>query len=72
METVFFYGNLEEEIYLTIPTGLDLITGEEYDSSYCLILLKAMYGLHIVSQAITPKNTPKKSGQYNYIFLLSK
>ena len=28
-----------------IPTGLDLITGEEYDSSKCLILLKAMCGL---------------------------
>ena len=36
---------MEGEIYLKFPTVLDLITGEEYDSRDCLILLKAMYRL---------------------------
>ena len=31
VETEFLYGDLEKEIYLKIPTGLDLITGIEYD-----------------------------------------
>ena len=31
VETEFLYSNLEEEIYLDIPTALDLITGEEYN-----------------------------------------
>ena len=33
VETAFSDGNLEKEIYLNIQTGLNLITGEEYDSS---------------------------------------
>ena len=37
VETSFLYGDLEEEIYLKIPTELDLITGEEYDADDCLI-----------------------------------
>ena len=45
VETAFSDGNLEKEIYLNIQTGLNLITGEEYDSSDFLILLKDMYGL---------------------------
>ena len=45
VETEFLSGNVEEEIYLKILNGLDLITGEEYNSNNCLILLKTMYGL---------------------------
>ena len=45
IETAFLYGDLDKEIYLKIPTGLYLITGENYDPSDCLILLKTMYGL---------------------------
>ena len=45
IKTSFLYINLDKEIYLKFPTGLDFITGEEYDSSDCLILLKAMWGL---------------------------
>ena len=45
VETAFLYGKLEEEIYLKIPAGLDLVTGEKSEPGDCLVLLKAMYGL---------------------------
>ena len=45
VETAFLYGELEEEIYLKIPAGLDLVTGEKFEQEDCLVLLKAMYGL---------------------------
>ena len=50
VKTSFLYGNIEEEIHPKIPTGLDLITGENYNTDHCLILLKAIYGLVQVSQ----------------------
>ena len=55
VETAFLYDDLEEEIYLKIYNGLDLITGEEYDSDNCLILLKAMYGLVQVARQFYKK-----------------
>jgi len=39
VETAFLHGELDEEIYMDLPAGLD---GE---SDECLLLLKALYGL---------------------------
>jgi len=39
VETAFLYGNLEEEIYMDLPEGMEG-TAEE-----CLLLLKSLYGL---------------------------
>ena len=55
VETSFLYGELEEEIYLKTPTGLDLVTGEKYEPGDCLVLLKAMYGLVQVARQFYKK-----------------
>ena len=34
-----FYRETDKEIYLKIPTELDIVTGDKCDSSDCLILL---------------------------------
>jgi len=39
VETAFLHGDLEEEIYMNLPQGMN---GE---SDECLLLLKALYGL---------------------------
>jgi hypothetical protein len=38
-ETAFLHGKLQEEIYMNIPEGMS------YDSKYCLLLTKTIYGL---------------------------
>ena len=45
VETAFLYGDLDEEIYMKIPEGLHLFTGEQYDVDDALVLVQAMYGL---------------------------
>ena len=45
IETAFLYGELEEEIYMKIPEGLNEYTGKHYDDKECFVLNKAMYGL---------------------------
>ena len=45
VETAFLYGNLEEEIYMKIPEGLEYFTGEKYDVEDAVILVQAVYGL---------------------------
>ena len=45
IKTDFLYGELEEEIYLKTPTGMNIVTGKKLESGDCLVLLKAMYGL---------------------------
>ena len=44
-KTAFLYGELEEEIYLKITTGLDIVTDKKLESGDCLVLLKAMHRL---------------------------
>jgi hypothetical protein len=44
VETAFLYGELEEEIYLHIPSGYNEVFGK-IDSEKCLILKKSLYGL---------------------------
>jgi len=39
VETAFLHGDLEEEIYMNLPDGM------EGESNKCLLLLKALYGL---------------------------
>lgn len=45
IETAFLYGELEEEICMKIPEGLNAHLNEEYDEMACLILDKSIYGL---------------------------
>ncbi|KAL7577258.1 hypothetical protein ACA910_003579 [Epithemia clementina (nom. ined.)] len=46
VETAFLYGELEEEIYMTVPDGYAEVTEEEIDGAvYCCALLKSIYGL---------------------------
>ena len=45
VETAFLYGDLEEEIYMEIPEGLNEFGKEKYDGDACFVLEKAMYGL---------------------------
>ena len=44
-ETTVLYGDLEEEIYMKIPSGLAEYFGSEVEEDECLILLKSIYGL---------------------------
>jgi hypothetical protein len=44
VETVFLYGELNEEIYMTISSGLIGYTMEDYNEE-CLILNKLIYEL---------------------------
>ena len=46
---------MEEEIYLKIPTRLDIVTGEKSESGDCLVLQKAMYGLVQAAQQFYKK-----------------
>jgi hypothetical protein len=39
VETAFLHGELQEEIFTNIPEGMS------YDSMYCLLLTKTIYGL---------------------------
>ena len=45
VETAFLYGDLEEEIFMKIPEGLDVFLDTEFQANNCLLLLQAMYGL---------------------------
>ena len=45
IETAFLYGDLEEEIYLKVPEGIETVTGEVYTNEDCMVLQKSMYGL---------------------------
>ena len=44
METAFLYGELQEEIYMTIPSGLNKIIGQDLQGE-CVTLKKSIYGL---------------------------
>ena len=45
IETAFLYGELEEEIYLKIPEGLDVYLENKFVKDDFFVLDKAMYGL---------------------------
>ena len=45
VETAFLYGELEEEIYMTIPKGLSEYSNGEDLSMECVMLKKSIYGL---------------------------
>ena len=45
IETAFLYGELEEEIFMKIPEGLDLVIDDDLDYDDCLLLEKSMHGL---------------------------
>ena len=45
IETAFLYGELEDEIYLKIPEGLDEYLEKEFVKDDCFVLDKSMYGL---------------------------
>ena len=45
VETAFLYGDLEEEIFMTIPEGMGIFMQTTYDKDESLILQQAMYGL---------------------------
>ena len=44
VETAFLYGDLDEEIYMKVPNGLEDYTGEKLDG-VCLELKRSIYGL---------------------------
>jgi hypothetical protein len=44
VETAFLYGNLEEEIYMRIPSGLEDCV-DEIPLNACLLLERSLYGL---------------------------
>ena len=35
IETAFFYGILEEEIFMKVPEGLDIYKGSDFDEDKC-------------------------------------
>ena len=45
VETAFLYGNLEKEIFMKIPEGLDVFLDTKFQANDCFLLLQAMYGL---------------------------
>ena len=45
IKPAFFYGVLDEEIYMKIPEGLEEYMGTGFGGDKCLILDKAIYGL---------------------------
>ena len=45
VETAFLHGDLEEEIFMKTPEGLDVFLDTEFQANNCLLLLEAMYGL---------------------------
>ena len=44
IETAFLHGDLDEEIYMLTPEGLDVFLEEDL-SNECVILIKSIYGL---------------------------
>ena len=46
VETAFLYGDLEEEIFMKIPEGLNIYEEEsKYGEDDCVVLIKTIYGL---------------------------
>ena len=45
IETAFLYGELEEEIYIKVPEGLETYLDTMFGPDHCFLLNKAMYGL---------------------------
>ena len=45
VETAFLYGDLEEEIYMKMPTGIEMYLEREIGKEECLLLSKSIYGL---------------------------
>jgi Reverse transcriptase (RNA-dependent DNA polymerase) len=56
VETAFLYGNLEEEIYMTIPKGFEEFLNQDLKNK-CLILKKSIYGLVQAARAWWKKFT---------------
>jgi hypothetical protein len=57
VETAFLYGDLEEEIYMTIPKGLsEYMDGEDLKGE-CVILKRSIYGLVQAARAWWKKFT---------------
>ena len=56
METAFLYGDLEEEIYMTIPKGFEEYLHQDLKNK-CLILKKSIYGLVQAARAWWKKFT---------------
>ena len=44
IETAFLHGDLEEEIYMSTPEGLDIFLEEDLNDE-CVVLIKSIYGL---------------------------
>ena len=44
VETAFLHGDLEEEIYMDVPAGFEIVSEQDYTGT-CLYLIKAIYGL---------------------------
>jgi hypothetical protein len=57
VETAFLYGELEEEIYMTIPKGLSEYSNGEDLNNECVILKKSIYGLVQAARAWWKKFT---------------
>ena len=55
VEAALLYCELEIEIYLKIPTGLEIVTGEKTKPGDCLVLQKAMYRLVQAAQQFYKK-----------------
>ena len=45
VETAFLYGDLEEEIFMSIPEGMSIFLQKEFGKDEALQLVQAMYGL---------------------------
>ena len=45
IETAFLYGELEEEIYMKVPEGLEIYLQKNYSKKDCVIHDKSIYGL---------------------------
>ena len=56
METAFLYGDLEEEIYMTISQGFEEYSNQDLKDK-CLMLKKSIYGLVQAARAWWKKFT---------------